>query len=121
MMDADVMERPRTDLRDMFVPVIFANGEDDDTPGFVAAVEDRAVMFDDRVYQPGENITVDRRVLIFTKGLHIIEPDFESVIPTPPGYIRIAVKTGVRDVLFMYCTIIFKEGGLIMEGKRRED
>jgi hypothetical protein len=51
------------DLREIFVPVIFANGQDNDLPGIIAAIENRAVQFDEKIYQPGEAIEISKRVL----------------------------------------------------------
>lgn len=112
------MNRPRTDLRDMFVPVIFANGEDDDIPGVIAAIEDRPVMYEDRIYQPGEAVTVVMKRVLFTKGLHIIQHGFESKIPTPDGWVRIVEAPGAREVTFAHCIVVFKDcdGGIILEG-----
>lgn len=61
-----------TNVAEMFVPVIFANGEDDDLPGLAAAVENRHVQFDDRIYKPGEELIIDRRHLYLSRGIFIV-------------------------------------------------
>lgn len=68
----DVIEKPKTDLRSKFVPVIFANGHDDDLPGFVAAVQNEAVLFDGDVHKPSESIFIVGRNLRFTKKLCVV-------------------------------------------------
>ena len=40
------------------VPVIFANGEDDDLPGITAALENEPVQYGDRVYEAGASIII---------------------------------------------------------------
>jgi hypothetical protein len=48
-----------------FYPVIFADGETSDTPGFTAACANDFVMFDDRLYMPGETIRIyGRRIYL---------------------------------------------------------
>lgn len=42
-----------------FVPVIFANGVDDDLMGIEAAVKNERVQYEEKVYKPGEDITID--------------------------------------------------------------
>lgn len=41
-----------------FVPVIFANGVDDDLPGIAAAMADEAVQYDGVIREPGEPVVV---------------------------------------------------------------
>lgn len=64
--------KPRRELKTMFLPVIFANGEDDDTPGFIAAMKEEPVQFDEKIYEPGERIDIVCRQIRFRCGtLHI--------------------------------------------------
>jgi hypothetical protein len=70
----DLDERPTTKSLPRFVPVIFANGEDDDGPGLQACFDNEAVQFDDRIYEPGEPVSIfGRRIVIcapiVSKGL----------------------------------------------------
>ncbi len=61
----DTIVRPIVDLKKLFVPVIFANGEDDDTQGLIAAIENERVQFDEKIYDPGEHISIsDRKILL---------------------------------------------------------
>lgn len=59
--------KPKVDLRAIFVPVIFANGTDDDSTGLQAAVDNEAVMFDDKVYQTDEALVIEGRELVVTR------------------------------------------------------
>jgi hypothetical protein len=65
----DLKTRPRqqTDLRTLFVPVIFGNGKDDDTRGLLAALLNEPVYLEDRVYQPGEDMTICGMHLVFQR------------------------------------------------------
>lgn len=47
------------------IPVIFATGNDDDLPGLIAACRNEEVLFGDKAYRPGENITIRGKVLAF--------------------------------------------------------
>jgi len=81
-MDTDTLDRPVTAPKFELLPVIFANGEDDDLPGLVAAVLNEKVQFDERTYAPGEPIEIVGRSLLLSKGLCIlgatdeVEPEF---------------------------------------------
>lgn len=60
-------------------PVIFADGKTFDDVGMQAAIDNECVQFDNRVYFPGEGITIQNRTLLFestldwerTRGRHI--------------------------------------------------
>jgi hypothetical protein len=73
----DVLPMPRTETHLRFVPVIFANGEDDDCPGLEAAFTNKEVLFDDRTYRPGEDIVIHRRKLALSKGFSIIAHNYK--------------------------------------------
>ena len=51
-----------------FVPVIFANGEDDDLPGIAAALQNEAVQYGEHVYlpdlAPGFGVPIDKAAII---------------------------------------------------------
>lgn len=70
-MSTGTTTRPLTDLATLFVPVIFANGQDDDTPGLVALFSNEAVQFDERVYQPGGLIKIAHRAIVMTRNILI--------------------------------------------------
>ena len=52
-----------------FVPVIFANGEDDDAPGLQACFDDEPVQYENRIYEPGEAVTIFGRHLILSRAV----------------------------------------------------
>jgi len=66
------IKAPQRDLSEIFVPVLFANGEDDDLLGLVAAFEHKPVMYDGKVYQPAEGITVKDRQLRLSRPIYVV-------------------------------------------------
>jgi len=79
--------KKKTDLRSQFVPVIFANGRDDDLPGLQAAVRNEAVQFDERIYQPDESLQIIRRTIAFSAaGLWMCGPDVKLPANVPNGW-----------------------------------
>lgn len=58
MSDADLNKVKS--LIEEIAPVIFADGKRDDTSGWVAAVENRHVIYNSKIYAPNENISIDR-------------------------------------------------------------
>lgn len=64
--------RPKVNLKELFLPVIFANGEDDDVPGLVAAIANKPFQFDDRIYKRGEELVIDRRTIRLSATLIIL-------------------------------------------------
>lgn len=71
-MSIDTLKRPNKDLDNIFVPVIFANGEDDDIPGLVAAIEHKWVQFDGHIYKPHEDIVIHNRHLVMSRSIYVI-------------------------------------------------
>jgi len=50
-----------------FLPVIFADGQTDDAPGLQAAFDNRAVILDDQVVNPDEDvILMDRQLALWS-------------------------------------------------------
>lgn len=49
-----------------FVPVLFANGRDDDLPGFTAMCKDERFQLDEKIYEPGEAVEIRNRTLLFS-------------------------------------------------------
>lgn len=56
-----------------FVPVIFGNGEDDDTIGLQAAFDNQVVQMGERIYEPGDNIQIDGMHLIIYRRIAVIK------------------------------------------------
>jgi hypothetical protein len=107
MTDTDLATKhaPKLD----FVPVIFANGEDDDIPGIVAAIENKRVQFDDKLYEPGEPLSVVRRKLVISRKLCAVSDGTE-----PPERCRSAewvVAIEPRDhrqIVFHFCEAAYR-------------
>lgn len=103
-----VLERePVTKKMPEWVPVIFANGIDDDTPGLLAAMSNEKVQFGEKIYQPtegiyirGKDIRLRQSMTIYTKEhtIHICVPDGQSV-----GDIIIHEPPTCRDIHFNFC------------------
>ena len=92
----------KTESRVDFLPVIFANGIDDDSVGFVAALENARVLFDDKVYQPGEAIKIIGRKMCFDRGVIVTNTDDDIIMALGPAQtaIKVAVhEPALREVL----------------------
>jgi len=106
------LKAPRTDLRSMFVPVIFANGVDDDLPGIAAACKDEPVQYEDVVYKPGEAITLYGVTLrIFASGVKFVgDGEPLELRPSPcdeSGVAVVHVRETGRAVSFDHCNFLF--------------
>jgi hypothetical protein len=94
------------------VPVIFANGEDDDGPGLIAAFRNEDVWFDDRLYRPGDDLTIEHRQLFYTRGIRIEGTDGSYIelqtFPADPRIIVISAFPPIptvkrRQMVFNFC------------------
>ncbi|MCB5201703.1 hypothetical protein LH464_04320 [Neorhizobium sp. T786] len=75
-----------TTIKDLCtVPVIFANKRDNDLPGFIAALENRRVAIDGRIYEPGETIDFSGLTMAFACGRIMIIKGGWSFVLAPPG------------------------------------
>ena len=69
-MIADTTTENNTKQLPDFVPVIFANGSDDDSYGIAAWMKkNQRVQFDGRIYKPGEHIVIEGRRMLFKLSL----------------------------------------------------
>jgi hypothetical protein len=100
--------RPSPSLRGKFIPVIFGNGEDDDTVGLIAAIEHNAVLMDDHTYEPPEDITIENRTLVMSESLYVVRSD-DHVSIVPPGFKLVRKGRGPRTVLIRNCTFVSKD------------
>lgn len=95
MTEQDTKRPPakKREARDLprFVPVIFANGEDDDAPGVQAAFDNEAVQFDERIYEPDEDIVIVGRTVLLLKTVRS---------PAIPG--------ARRTISFIDCLIVWQ-------------
>lgn len=67
----DLEEKPKTKKLPEFVPVIFANGIDDDTPGFVALFTHEKVQYGEKIYKPNESIHITNATMVITRSMVI--------------------------------------------------
>ncbi|GAA0730040.1 hypothetical protein [Sphingomonas japonica] len=105
-MTTNTLERPRTDLGTMFVSVIFANGTDDDLAGLAAAIRNERVLFDERVYEQGEEIAVIGRDLHLSQRLCIVGKT--TPVPDDFGPDDFVVKEAdpSRHLIIQDCTLV---------------
>ncbi|WP_010658134.1 hypothetical protein [Brucella anthropi] len=68
----DVIEKRLTKLNIEWLPVIFANGVDDDGPGIAAYISGNKVQFDDEVYEPERDLHIFGRFMVFDRKLEIL-------------------------------------------------
>lgn len=105
---ADIAGRPaaKADITMQLglVPVIFANGTDDDLPGLVAAIENRRVQFDDRIYEPGDALTIERRKLRSSRRIFVVGPGHDGA-GLSPEWVRVAQPADGRRVLISHSDI----------------
>lgn len=97
-----VKDKPVSGTLPRFVPVIFANGEDDDWPGLQAFVDDEAVLFDDRIYEPEDSLTIRRRHIVLSRMLVCDVISCAPIDETPPAG---------RYLLLDRCRIELRGGG----------
>lgn len=77
----DTLLERTTETLPEFVPVIFANGKDDDSYGVAAWLkQDQRVQFDGRIYAPGEHIVISGRSMRFERGVKVEASDGEVVL-----------------------------------------
>lgn len=102
--------RPARDLKAAFVPVIFANGEDDDLPGLEAAVTGGPVQFDEKIYRTGDRLEIRGRTMAFSCGGLVLRDAASSIRMPPVDFggrrVEIVTKPGIF-VLIERCTLRF--------------
>ena len=63
------MTKSESEFKLDFVPVIFANGIDDDAPGLLAAFGSERVQYKDKIYEPNESIHLIDAVIGLSKPI----------------------------------------------------
>lgn len=71
---SDTMDKPETRKAVEWLPVIFGNGEDDDTPGFCAVFMDEKVLIADDVCERGETAVIEGLRLVIDRRIDIVHP-----------------------------------------------
>ena len=112
-MDADTIAKAKLP---QFVDVIFANGEDDDLFGIAAAFSNRPVQYLEKIYKPGEDITVAFKQIVMSKFLAVEDADGRTLVVIgnglgAPHIARTPRNKISRTVGFSNCTFLFQEGG----------
>lgn len=102
----DLLTRPEVKPALHWLPVIFANGEDDDTPGLAALFAGEAVLIQDRLQPAGEDVLIERLLLVFDRRIDVVE-DGEATITFGSDWpedmaIRV-VKSDPRKIIFDSC------------------
>lgn len=87
------------------VPVIFANGEDNDVPGLLAACHGQRVLFKDKIYEPTENILFDYEIFAIKENLAIRADNgaLYSFIDIVKLNSNFTVHTPTRNLIFNCC------------------
>lgn len=67
----DTTLSPKTSLKSLFVPVVFGNGMDDDTPGLVAVFANEPVMINNTIFYADEDIVLDSLELVINRRLEV--------------------------------------------------
>lgn len=108
MLDDVIKREPTTVARKMpeWVPVIFANGEDDDTPGLIACFANEKVQYGERVYRPDEDMVITGVSMVITKGIRLLSGEGSMTIaPGAAEIIDISLSEGFRKVEISHCSI----------------
>jgi len=88
------------------VPVIFANGVDDDLPGLVAAIQNSRVLFGERIYEPGEPLVIERRILRASRRIFVVGPGHDGA-GLSDEWVRAEQPADGRHVLLSHSDIYF--------------
>jgi len=73
--------KPQVQVETVSIPVIFADGENDDLPGLVAAIEGKPFLFDGELYAPDRDLDILGRRLVVTRCIYVIAHDNADVEP----------------------------------------
>lgn len=104
----DLVREPKKKTAFDFVPVIFANGEDDDLPGFEAAVKNERVQYEEKIYEPGERLEiVGKRMAFSCQGLHLLGSHSPFPNDVLPGWVVIREGDPGRKIFIAHCHIKF--------------
>lgn len=102
----DTATKPKTETGFNLIPCIFANGEDDDLPGFIAAMMNKRVLVIDDIAEPDEDITLEGLQLVFSRSLRIISIDGVMDLGSPDkDIVEIRLPLDGRTIKFSNCHI----------------
>lgn len=116
MLERLIRTKRKTGPKLDFVPVIFANGVDDDLPGLVAALKDERVQYGSKIYKKGETIDIIGKQLALSCNCLVLKTENETLYVPPrregfdysnPVVIRIPELGHGRNVNVTGCHIRF--------------
>lgn len=88
-------------LLEGIAPVIYADGKRDDTSGWIAAVENRHVIYNSKLFGPNDDIFVDRAMRFDTSvcvmGENMPVPDYVD----DDWMIAVVPKSSTREVSYI--------------------
>lgn len=87
------------------VPVVFANGEDDDTPGLLAALNNERFQYQDKIYDVNESVLFDHCIFSLSRDLviHTSTHGCFSFVRTLSAYNNVIAPSGNRSTNFYRC------------------
>ncbi len=98
------MTKSETEFKLDFVPVIFANGIDDDVIGLLAALNGERFQYKDKIYNIGERVMFEHATFGLSKNI-VIAHTFGSqkLAEALKHYNIVECMTGSRSIHFCYC------------------
>lgn len=90
---ARLLTKAQLATQSRMIPKIYADGENDDLPGIVAACEDKLVLYDGTLYAPGEALLVVGANCLLSRALFIkaspscLREGFGSILISPSGIV----------------------------------
>lgn len=106
------LTKSESELKLDFVPVIFANGEDDDEPGLVAAISGKRVQYLNKIYSEFEQMILINCSFALTKQLILTDPVTGNQIPFDSlNEYKYHIKTdNGRIFMFSFCKVNYIAG-----------
>ena len=93
------------------IPVVFANGEDDDTLGLVATLSNQRVIYEEDTYEVGQDVRIEGRRLLISRPLLVVGHGQSPTVDLaefghPDGPIVVEQPASPRCVTIANCTMI---------------
>jgi len=81
------------------IPIIYADGIRDDTAGWVAAVQNQRVMYDGKIYEPDENITINREMK-FERNICSLGEEYDLPAAVDDTWIVARIPSGAKREIY---------------------